>query len=197
VQSICPSVTWTFCHVIWECARQNPYVSVLGPTTLSHYVSKDTELLLSTRYCDCQYNTLERCPLFWFWLPLQKVNEYPSWERVYSLCSMGMKFAWIPSTFVFMWIYDCTYKTLHLFLNLQVKTANRLIMSTKCHAIRDAQIVEKKQIMKELEDEECRLDQVMEDERRHALHVRNKKKQSNFSSCQNVFKLCWWHPFFF
>jgi hypothetical protein len=64
-------------------------------------------------------------------------------------------------------------------------------MSTKCHAIRDAQIVEKKQIMKELEDEERHLDQVMEDERRHALRVRNKKNQSNFSSCQNVFTLCW------
>lgn len=64
-----------------------------------------------------------------------------------------------------------------------MKTANRLIMSTKCHAIRDAQIVEKKQIMKELDDEERRLDQVMEDERRHALRVWNKKNQGNFSSC--------------
>lgn len=74
-------------------------------------------------------------------------------------------------------------KTLHLFLNLQVKTANRLIMSIKCHAIRDAQIVEKKQIMKELEDEEHRLDQAMEDERRCALRVRNKKSHGNLSSC--------------
>jgi hypothetical protein len=56
-------------------------------------------------------------------------------------------------------------------------------MSTKCHAIRDAQIVEKKQIMKELENEERRLDQMMEDERRHALRVRNKKNQGNFSPC--------------
>jgi len=64
-----------------------------------------------------------------------------------------------------------------------VKTANRLIMSTKCHAIRDAQIIEKKQIMKELEEEECRLDRMMEDERRHALRVRNKKSQGNFSTC--------------
>lgn len=64
-----------------------------------------------------------------------------------------------------------------------MKTANRLIMSTKCHAIRDAQIVEKKQIIKELENEERRLDRMMEDERRHALRVRNKKNQGNFSSC--------------
>ena len=181
MQSLCPSVTWTFCHVIWECGRQKSYDSVLGPDALGHHVFKDTELLLTTMYCDSQYNILERCPLFW--LPLQKVNEYPSWESVYSLCSMGMKFAWIPSTCVFMWISDCTYKTPHLFLNLQVKTANRLIMSTKCHAIRDAQIVEKKQIMKELENEERRLDQMMEDERRHALRVRNMKNQGNFSPC--------------
>jgi hypothetical protein len=44
-------------------------------------------------------------------------------------------------------------------------------MSTKCHAIRDAQIAEKKQIEKDLEDEEHRLDQMMENERRHALRV--------------------------
>lgn len=183
MQSLCPSVTWTLSRVIWECDRQRSYDSVLGRNALGHHVSKDTELLLSTRYCDSQYNILERCPLFWLWLPLQKVIEYPSWEIVYCLCSMGMKFAWIPSTFVFTWIYVCTYKTPHLFLNLQVKTANHLITSTKCHAIRDAQIVEKKQIMKELEDEERRLDQMMEDERRHALRVRNMKNQGNFSSC--------------
>jgi len=100
MQSLCPSVTWTFCHVIWECGRQKSYDSVLGPDALGHHVSKDTELLLTTTYCDSQYNILERCPLFWLWLPLQKVNEYPSWESAYSLCSMGMKFAWIPSTCV-------------------------------------------------------------------------------------------------
>lgn len=44
-------------------------------------------------------------------------------------------------------------------------------MSTKCHAIRDAQIAEKKQIEKDLKDEECRLDEMMENERRRALRV--------------------------
>jgi hypothetical protein len=44
-------------------------------------------------------------------------------------------------------------------------------MSTKCHAIRDAQIAEKKQIVKDLEDEERRLDQMMEKERIRALRV--------------------------
>jgi hypothetical protein len=55
-------------------------------------------------------------------------------------------------------------------------------MSTKCHAIRDAQIVEKKQIKKELEDEERRLDQMMEDERRRALRVRNENSHGNLIS---------------
>jgi hypothetical protein len=56
-------------------------------------------------------------------------------------------------------------------------------MSAKCHAIRDAQIVEKKQINVELEDEERRLDQMMEDERRRALRVRNKKNHGKLISC--------------
>jgi hypothetical protein len=44
-------------------------------------------------------------------------------------------------------------------------------MSAKCHAIRDAQIAEKKQIAKDTEDEEHRLDQMMEKDRRRALRV--------------------------
>ncbi|PSN55986.1 hypothetical protein C0J52_02150 [Blattella germanica] len=51
----------------------------------------------------------------------------------------------------------------------EVKRANGLILSTKCHAIRNAQIAEKKQIEKDLEEEERRLDQMMEDDRRRAL----------------------------
>jgi hypothetical protein len=64
-----------------------------------------------------------------------------------------------------------------------VKTANHLIVNTKCHAVRDAQIAEKKQIKKELEDEERRLDQMMEDERRRGLRVRNKKSCGTLISC--------------
>lgn len=50
-------------------------ICVLGPDALGHHVSNDTELLLSTTYCHSQYNVLERCLLFWLWLPVQKVNE--------------------------------------------------------------------------------------------------------------------------
>ena len=38
----------------------------------------------------------------------------------------------------------------------------QLILNAKCHAIRDAQILEKGQISKELVDEEKRLDTMME-----------------------------------
>jgi hypothetical protein len=44
-------------------------------------------------------------------------------------------------------------------------------MSTKCHAIRDAQIAEKKQLEMDFKDEERRLDQMMEKERIRALRV--------------------------
>ena len=67
------------CYVTWECASQKSYDSVLGPNALGHHVSKDTELLLSTRYCDSQYNIFERCPLFWLlaiieskWAPVMR-----------------------------------------------------------------------------------------------------------------------------
>lgn len=53
-----------------------------------------------------------------------------------------------------------------------MKAANRIIMRIKCHAVRDAQIAERKQINKDLEDEERRLDHMMEDDRRRALLVR-------------------------
>jgi hypothetical protein len=48
-------------------------------------------------------------------------------------------------------------------------------MSAKCHAIRDAQIAEQKQIEKDLKDEERHLDEMMENERRRALRVRNER----------------------
>lgn len=70
-----------------------------------------------------------------------------------------------------------------IFFIWQVKRANRLIMSAKCHAIRDAQIAEKKQIAKDTEDEEHRLDQMMEKDRRRALRVWNKTIQDYLISC--------------
>ena len=44
-------------------------------------------------------------------------------------------------------------------------------MNAKCHAIRDAQILEKHQIGKEVVDEEARLDTMMEADRQRALTV--------------------------
>nr|XP_014339681.1 PREDICTED: cilia- and flagella-associated protein 45-like [Latimeria chalumnae] len=53
----------------------------------------------------------------------------------------------------------------------EIKHVNELILNTKCHVIRDAQILEKKQIDKELGDEEMRLDQMMEVERQRAIQM--------------------------
>ncbi|ELV10591.1 Coiled-coil domain-containing protein 19, mitochondrial, partial [Tupaia chinensis] len=45
----------------------------------------------------------------------------------------------------------------------------QIILNAKCHAIRDAQILEKQQIQKELDAEEKRLDQMMEVERQKSI----------------------------
>jgi hypothetical protein len=68
-------------------------------------------------------------------------------------------------------------------------------MGIKCHAIRDAQIAEKKQIGKELEEEEHRLDQMMEDDRRRALRVRYNGCYS-LHSHYNFYTLFWWSAYF-
>ena len=47
----------------------------------------------------------------------------------------------------------------------------KLILNAKCHAIRDAQILEKQQIKKEMVDENKRLDMMMEIERLNALKI--------------------------
>ncbi|KAG8560231.1 hypothetical protein GDO81_014851 [Engystomops pustulosus] len=51
----------------------------------------------------------------------------------------------------------------------EIKKLNEMILSTKCHAIRDAQILERGLISKELAEEEKRLDQMMEVERQKAI----------------------------
>lgn len=51
------------------------------------------------------------------------------------------------------------------FLNLQ------LILNAKCHAIRDAQILEKKQIKGEMMEEDKRLDVMMEVDRQNAISI--------------------------
>ncbi|XP_060807280.1 cilia- and flagella-associated protein 45 [Amyelois transitella] len=66
------------------------------------------------------------------------------------------------------------------------RLCNRIILASKCHAIRDAQICEKELIKKELDEEERRLDAIMEEnriaavqraeneeERRHQLRLQN------------------------
>ena len=57
----------------------------------------------------------------------------------------------------------------------------KLILNVKVHAIRDAQVVEKKQIKKEVKDEEKRLDLMMEVERVNAIKIQEeiekKRKQ--------------------
>ncbi|KAL6092596.1 hypothetical protein STEG23_028830 [Scotinomys teguina] len=51
----------------------------------------------------------------------------------------------------------------------EFKDMSKVILNAKCHAIRDAQILEKQQIQKELEAEEKRLDQMMEMDRQKSL----------------------------
>ncbi|XP_015597437.1 cilia- and flagella-associated protein 45 [Cephus cinctus] len=59
----------------------------------------------------------------------------------------------------------------------EIQKCNRLILETKCRAIRDAQIAEKKLIEKELADEEKRLNEMMENERRWAIKLEEEKEK--------------------
>ncbi|KAF5905486.1 cilia- and flagella-associated protein 45, partial [Clarias magur] len=53
----------------------------------------------------------------------------------------------------------------------EVKKLNELILGVQCHAMRDTQIEEKKQILSELHTEELRLDAMMEADRQRALEA--------------------------
>ncbi|KAK7105836.1 cilia- and flagella-associated protein 45-like isoform X2 [Littorina saxatilis] len=53
----------------------------------------------------------------------------------------------------------------------EIKHLNEMILNAKCHAIRDAQILEKGQISKELCDEEKRLDTMMEVDRQSSIKI--------------------------
>ncbi|KAK7471483.1 hypothetical protein BaRGS_00035877 [Batillaria attramentaria] len=53
----------------------------------------------------------------------------------------------------------------------EIKHLNEMILNAKCHAIRDAQILEKGQIAKELVTEEKRLDNMMEVDRQAAIRI--------------------------
>ncbi|XP_045467627.1 cilia- and flagella-associated protein 45-like [Harmonia axyridis] len=68
----------------------------------------------------------------------------------------------------------------HELLNEQddrVKVANCIILATKCRAIRNAQIMEKELIKKQLQQEERRLDDMMEQARQRALREDEKKAE--------------------
>ncbi|KAM9000284.1 cilia- and flagella-associated protein 45 isoform X1 [Sarcophilus harrisii] len=52
---------------------------------------------------------------------------------------------------------------------VEIKDMNQIIRNARCHAIRDAQILEKRLIQKEMDTEEKRLDQIMELERQKAI----------------------------
>ncbi|CAF0822047.1 unnamed protein product, partial [Didymodactylos carnosus] len=53
----------------------------------------------------------------------------------------------------------------------EIKHLNELILNAKCHAIRDAQILEKQQVKREMKDEDKRLDMMMEIERLNSLKI--------------------------
>ncbi|CAF0738678.1 unnamed protein product [Adineta steineri] len=53
----------------------------------------------------------------------------------------------------------------------EVKHLNELVLNAKCHAIRDAQVLEKQQIKQEMEEESKRLDMMMEIERLNAIKI--------------------------
>ncbi|XP_041920477.1 cilia- and flagella-associated protein 45 isoform X1 [Alosa sapidissima] len=59
----------------------------------------------------------------------------------------------------------------------EVKKLNELILGAQCHAVRDRQIQEKQQILSELQEEERRLDAMMEVDRCRALETQDKIDQ--------------------
>ncbi|KAJ7995468.1 hypothetical protein DPEC_G00244870 [Dallia pectoralis] len=59
----------------------------------------------------------------------------------------------------------------------EVKKLNELILGAQCHAVRDAQILERQQILAELQEEERRLDAIMEVDRMKALEAQEQIDQ--------------------
>uniref|UniRef100_UPI00398F41A7 cilia- and flagella-associated protein 45-like n=1 Tax=Pristiophorus japonicus TaxID=55135 RepID=UPI00398F41A7 len=55
----------------------------------------------------------------------------------------------------------------------EIKQINEIITGARCHAIRDAQILEKEQIERELVEEEKRLDKMMEVDRQKAIKLQD------------------------
>ncbi|KYN39082.1 Coiled-coil domain-containing protein 19, mitochondrial [Trachymyrmex septentrionalis] len=59
----------------------------------------------------------------------------------------------------------------------EIQKCNRIILQTKCRAIRDAQIAEKKLMGQELLEEEKRLNDMIEEERRWAIKEESRKEE--------------------
>ncbi|XP_064158434.1 cilia- and flagella-associated protein 45 isoform X1 [Anguilla rostrata] len=59
----------------------------------------------------------------------------------------------------------------------EVKKINDVIRGAQCHAVQDMQILEKQQILAELQEEERRLDSMMEVDRRRALEAQEQIEQ--------------------
>ncbi|XP_021506252.1 cilia- and flagella-associated protein 45 [Meriones unguiculatus] len=72
----------------------------------------------------------------------------------------------------------------------ELKDMSKIILNAKCHAIRDAQILEKQQIQKELDEEEKRLDQMMETERQNSIQRQkdrdNKRKEERIRGKRHI-----------
>lgn len=58
----------------------------------------------------------------------------------------------------------------------EIKLANRVILTTKCQVIRDAQIAEKNEIERELRDENIRLEKMMNEDRENALKQEDNRR---------------------
>uniref|UniRef100_A0A0P6J7Q3 Cilia- and flagella-associated protein 45 n=1 Tax=Heterocephalus glaber TaxID=10181 RepID=A0A0P6J7Q3_HETGA len=72
----------------------------------------------------------------------------------------------------------------------ELKDINKIILNAKCHAIRDAQILEKQQIQKELDAEEKWLDQMMEVERQKSIQrqeeLERKRREERIRGRQHI-----------
>jgi len=65
-----------------------------------------------------------------------------------------------------------------------------MILNAKCHAIRDTQLLEKEIIRKEQQDEERRLDHVMEIDRQNAIvmeeEIEKKRKEEKLVGAMKI-----------
>ncbi|XP_044528645.1 cilia- and flagella-associated protein 45 [Gracilinanus agilis] len=74
--------------------------------------------------------------------------------------------------------------------DVEIKDMSQIIRNARCHAIRDAQILEKRLIQKELDTEDKRLDQMMEIERQKSIQrqeeIDNKRKEERIRGRRHI-----------